>query len=110
MSHKSEKPYDFDGFLEQLVNHGCEMESLAGWMFRGLTVYLDRAEWSGPDDDHAKSKTDQHSLPGMVLEMCEKIVRFAKGKIAATIEDSHVTHVVVGDRSRTRTLRQTLSK
>ncbi|KAK5687311.1 DNA ligase (ATP) [Elasticomyces elasticus] len=82
-----ERDYDGAGLLEQLNEHGSELDAMPGWMFQGRTVYC--------EDVPAEAK---------------RLLEFAGGRFADSVEDERATHVVVrADCQRTGELRQQLA-
>ncbi|KAK3667568.1 DNA ligase (ATP) [Elasticomyces elasticus] len=82
-----ERDYDGAGMLEQLNEHGSELDAMPGWMFQGRTVYCD-------------------DVPAEAMRLLE----FAGGRFADSVEDEAVTHVIVrADSQRTGELRQHLA-
>lgn len=75
-------------FLEQLNDHGNQLDNMPGWMFTGVKVYCDNA----PAD-------------------ITRLLTFAGAEIALSIEASAITHIVVGgtDSTRLQELRKTIS-
>lgn len=81
-----------DEFFSQLDEHGVEIEEKPGNMFRRITALFDSL-----DSD-------------MELSYAKQIVEFANGKVAKSLDDKTITHIVVGkDRSRLDHIRTVLS-
>jgi DNA ligase-4 len=79
--------------LQQLEEHGIDVEEMPANMFHRVTAYFD-----SPEAD-------------VEMECAESILRFANGKLAESISSDEVTHVVLGkDRSRLDEIRHFISK
>jgi DNA ligase 4 len=86
-------PIDQDLFFNQLEEHGINVEDLPGNIFRRMVAFFDN---DGSDVE---------------MRFAEQIIRFANGKIANGLEDTGITHVVIGrDRSRLDEIKSTVSR
>lgn len=73
-------------------------------MFHGLTIYLDKAPLSESD------QMLQQCSPEPALDFVSNIVRFGSGEVADDLNNTSITHVVIGkDRSRLQSIRETIS-
>ncbi|KAF2087353.1 DNA ligase 4 [Saccharata proteae CBS 121410] len=94
---ENEEKFDAASFLLQMSDHGNELDSLPGWMFRGLRVYVEKP--AAADGDATR------------LDLAAQVFRFAGGEVMGSLDDSGITHVVVGDgQSRLKELRQAVSR
>ncbi|KAI5357877.1 putative DNA ligase, ATP-dependent, BRCT domain, DNA ligase, ATP-dependent, central [Septoria linicola] len=76
MPAKVEDGFEPAEILEQLIDHGHELDAMAGFMFAGITAYLDGVS--------AESR---------------RLFQFAGGRVASSLKDQDITHVVVADDS-----------
>ena len=73
-------------------------------MFRGLTIYLDKAPLDESD------QMLQQCSPEPALDLASSTVRFGSGKVTDDLNNTSITHVVIGkDRSRLQSIRETIS-
>ncbi|KAK5117777.1 DNA ligase (ATP) [Meristemomyces frigidus] len=88
MPAKITHDYDSAEVLEQLNEHGHELDAMPGCMFHGLTVYCE----------------------GGVTAEARRLLEFADGRIAKSLTDSELTHVVVPkDSPKLRDVRKAVS-
>jgi DNA ligase 4 len=85
-------------------------ESIRGWMFRGLTVYVD------PVKDLQLNDDDQNVGSGEVgkdmqrrQEVALRTLRFGGGLLSEELDNQRVTHVVVHEKSKLKQIRETLA-
>ena len=104
MPNKFEASFSTEGLKSQLDEHHVGLGELPGWMFMGMLFYIDPLAKS--------SRQEQTTESGARLRMslARTIAQFAGAKITIELENSDITHVVVGDdRERLRELRKAIS-
>jgi DNA ligase-4 len=72
-------PFDADQFLDQLEEHGHDLDNLRSFLFRRCRVYFALAE-GVPESKSLRLKT---------------LVRFGNGRVVDDLDDRKITHVVV---------------
>jgi DNA ligase-4 len=72
-------PFDAGKFLDQLEEHGNDLEALKSFMFRRCRVYFALGE----------------GVPGTTALKLKNYVRFGNGEVVDDIDDNRITHVVV---------------
>ena len=111
---KNEEPVESAAkeFLDQMEDHGQDLEDMPGWMFRHALVYLDTEEAATENNLNADGDGAVRSaLKDMELTIAGHVVAFAGGDASQDLRDAAITHVVVGkDRSRLKKLRQAISR
>jgi DNA ligase-4 len=71
--------FDAGKFLDQLEEHGNDLEALKSFMFRRCRVYFALGE----------------GVPGTTALKLKNYVRFGNGEVVDDIDDNKITHVVV---------------
>jgi DNA ligase 4 len=106
MGVKKKKRIKVDDIASKLSG----LESIRGWMFRGLTVYFDPVKESQLNGD------DQNVGPGEVEKDIQRheeaaswTLRFGGGLLSEELDDKRVTHVVVHEKSKLKQIRGTLA-
>lgn len=80
------------------------------WMFKGLSIYIDRSQHASTDILNGEAPGPMAPL-GLRLHMASNTARFAGAKLVENLEDEKITHVAVGDnRSRLRSIRESVSR
>lgn len=81
--------------LQQLRDHGVELNDLPGWMFRGLTVYVS----SLADSSHIHADVDgspiSFELLDLSLDLISQKVLSSGGRLSDNLHDTDITHVVI---------------
>ena len=113
MPDKYEEAFDPVDFGEELAERGIELEGMAGWLFKSLVVYFDRAE--DPDgrmEIDVESPIEEVESQASSSDLAASIVAFAGGRVACDLQDKELTHVVLTSKSkgRTRAMRQFFKK
>ncbi|OCL03625.1 DNA ligase 4 [Glonium stellatum] len=86
-------------------DHGLDFGALSSFMFRSVTIYLDKAPIHGSDQMLQQRSAEP------ALDLARNAVRFGGGKVTDDLNDTTITHVIVGqDRSRLKTIRETISR
>jgi DNA ligase-4 len=93
-------------FVEQLHDHGVDIEELPGFMFQGVMLYVDNPTAQGLDQVNGNSNANVEADANLPLRLASQMVMFAGGRVAQSIDDPSITHVVVGsDAWRAKTIR-----
>ena len=107
MDAKSEFPFNAHQFRKELADHGCELGDARGWLFEGLRICFD-----GLKDLHVDGKVDS-DLSGLRLRMALNTARFGSARIAHSLDDEDITHIVVdlknGHRNELKETRRRIS-
>ncbi|KAL8999344.1 MAG: hypothetical protein Q9169_001770 [Polycauliona sp. 2 TL-2023] len=113
MPAKSESYADLAAVRRDLEEHTHDLQSLPGWLFRGLFIYFDNMErvlFNG-DDAAVMTKTDWPIEVDSDLKQARGIATFLGARVAHHLGEDGITHVVVGqDKSRLRNIRHELSR
>lgn len=110
MPSNTEDVFDVSDFLNQSEDHDLDLHELPGWMFRGLTIYLDKLSPADRPSQNGDGGPVRSFTSDMELDLAGQVVRLAGGTVQEDLDDSNITHIVVGDdRSKVRRIRQTLS-
>jgi hypothetical protein len=95
--------FDSSNLLTQFHDHGVDFGDYPGWMFRRSVIYFDRPP--------QQSNGSWSSSPNLDLSLLQQTVEFAGGQVVHDVEDTKVTHIIVGeDRSRLKELREIISR
>jgi DNA ligase-4 len=86
MPSQTDEGLDPEQVLEQFHEHGHDLDALKGFMFRGITAYF--------EDVQAETS---------------RLFKFAGGQIADSIEEDHVTHVVLRIGDSAASIRRTIA-
>lgn len=96
--------------VDDIASKVSGSESIRGWMFRGLTVYVDPVKELQLNDD------DQNVGPGeggkdmqRRQEVALRTLRFGGGLLSEELDNKRVTHVVVHEKSKLKQIRETLA-
>ena len=96
--------------VDDIASKVSGSESIRGWMFRGLTVYVDPVKELQLNDD------DQNVGPGEVgkgmqqrQEAALRTLCFGGGLLSEELGNNQVTHVVVHEKSKLKQIRETLA-
>jgi len=84
-------------------------ESIRGWMFRGLTVYVDPVELQLNDDDQNVGSGEVGKDMQRRQEVALRTLRFGGGLLSEELDNQRVTHVVVHEKSKLKQIRETLA-
>lgn len=110
MPSMANSQFDALKLMAELKVHDRDSGLSICWMFKGLSIYIDRPQ-------HASTDTLNGEAPGPMaaldlrLHMASNTARFAGAQLAEDIKDENITHVAVGDnRSRLRGIRATMSR
>jgi len=80
------------------------------WMFKGLSIYIDRPQHASTDILNGEAPGPMAPLD-LRLHMASNTARFAGARLAEDLKDENITHVAVGEnRSRLRSIRETMSR
>ena len=86
-----------------LQHRGHDLGDLPGWIFEGRLIYADQL------GAHGQTLLSQKS-PDLRMEQACNIARFAGALVTDDLKEG-VTHIlVIGDRDRSRILRQMISR
>lgn len=103
---KSENPINHELLLAQFKEHNPDLADTPGWMFNGLVIYFDK---KGQTIDQLEGDTKPEDETGYDLDtkLAGHIVHFAGGRLATDLDDTEITHVVIGgDENRLREMRE----
>jgi DNA ligase-4 len=96
--------------VDDIASKLSELESIRGWMFRGLTVYFDpvkESQLNGDDQNVGPGKVEKDIQRGE--EAASWTLRFGGGLLSEELNDERVTHVVVHEKSKLERIRGTLA-
>jgi DNA ligase-4 len=87
--------------LEQLHDHGVNLEELPGFMFYGVVAYVE-----GQDQVDVNSNASDETGSNVLLRLASQTMRFAGGRVVMGIDNPSITHVVIGnDAARVKEIR-----
>ena len=109
MSSKANRRFDALKLKAELEAHDHDLGLSIGWMFKGLSIYIDRSKQS--PTDHRNGEVPSQMAPlDLRLQMASNTARFAGARLTESLEDESITHVVVGiDRPRLRSIRESIT-
>ncbi|TID18225.1 DNA ligase 4 [Venturia nashicola] len=88
--------------LAQFKEHNPDLAESPGWMFNGLVVYFDKVDKT-IDQLDGDTKPEDEAGYDLDTKLAGHIVHFSGGRIAGDLDDTGITHVVVGgDENRLR--------
>lgn len=95
--------------LDQLQEHGVDLEDLPGCMFRNSIVYLDEKKAEEVNGETGESHAQL--LKDIPLRLAGQTLRFAGGKVVDSIDDDSVTHVITNaERESVKNIRQQIAQ
>ena len=110
MPSKASPRFDATRVKAELEAHDHKLGLSIGWMFEGLSLYIDRPQHVPTDLLNGEGPAPTTPLD-LRLQMASNAARFASARLADDLEDETITHVVVGDdRSRVRSIRETIAR
>ncbi|KAI9876992.1 MAG: DNA ligase (ATP) [Pleopsidium flavum] len=110
MPSETDHHFDPSKFRKELEAHDHGLGQLSGWMFKGLVMYIDKAEPAQRDGLNGELY-DIFGPSDLRLHMASNTARFAGARLAENLENQNITHVVVGnDRSRVKSIREALKR
>jgi len=108
---KSEAPFQSTEFLEQLEGHGVEFTDLPGWMFRDLVIHIASSAETNQERIDGSGVSTSHPSGDLSLDLLGQKMVFAGGRLADSLDDTCITHVVIGnERSQLKQIRAALSR
>lgn len=109
MPSKFESSFSSAHLLDQAEHHDLEIRVLPGFMFHGLTIYLDKASLD-TDQTATNGRPVKSVSSNLALSLAGNTIRIGAGKISKDLTDMSITHVIIGeDRSRLRSIREIIS-
>lgn len=96
---KAEREINHNLLLAQSKEHNPDLAETPGWMFNGLVVYFDKKDEAiiQLDGDAKPENEDGYDLD---TKLAGHIVHFGGGRLASSLGDREITHVVVSSDER----------
>jgi len=94
--------------VDQLLNHGVDLEDLPGYMFRNCTVFVDENHAECSDHSNgASADLEDEMVIDLPLRLASQTLRFAAGSVASRVTDEGITHIIASEgNDRVKALRQ----
>ncbi|KAI9683150.1 MAG: DNA ligase (ATP) [Trizodia sp. TS-e1964] len=106
MPIKRKSDFVAEEFIEELRSHGHEIGNLPGWIFAGLSIYLDLDTLAGRNSLNSSLPRSNDIDSELKLNSAGITLRFAGGRISQDIQDRKITHIVITHRSRVNSIRE----
>jgi DNA ligase-4 len=103
MPSNSDSAFNGPKLLTQFHEHGVDFGDYPGWMFRRCVIYFDKPV-------HHSSGLDGFSFD-IDSAILSQIVEFAGGRIVDDVEDTEISHIVIGeDKSKLKGILEIISR
>lgn len=110
MQGKFENEFDAMQFEADLQKHGNDLGELAGWLFKGLRLYVYRYRLEQSSGELSTRQQEFETAASLrMIQACNR-ARFAGAQITDQLTDPGITHVLVETNKAPRALREALSQ
>ena len=98
--------------VDQLLDHGIDLEDLPEYMFHNCVVYLDENHTDPSDRANSRSTNpSDEMLRDLPLRLAGQTLRFASGIVASSVTDIGITHIITNEgKGRAKALRQQVAQ